>query len=535
MLNHDEITTFEIKQEWLDDMSSKLDAYNKQQRRRWFAFFYFPLFALVSAYGLFFYSKNVSQSSSPESEKMVLTENISNLNHDSDRENTIERERSVITGKKSIDDRKKNTDFAEEVKTQDQRTVKHNPKTNSGTQTGKTQGTSVKPVNDNNNVRSSISTPNITTPAFKPEPTTNDKVVLDKSQEDVPPKTSERETVSSNKPDSVHDNTPASEPDKTVNSTTNSDEPQEDIASNSNEADSIPGDISNATTQDSIPASIQEIDTTNNDRPEEDENPIRPNTNRPNKWAVGFVFGPDVLQKQFDASSNLKNFEQKKNEEDYTNTWGFDFEFSRRLNKWFSISSGTSFKQYKENQEYHSFIYNTYNTYDTIIDLIDNSYFIYDSMYNQIDSMWVIIDSTWVVDTMTVTTINTTTHTDSTEQVTKGQTTSQYVQIPISTQLTLFQTKKLRGYTNLGLTFGILTKNTGQVIGYDDDNFVNYTTRKLIVSSTIGLGLNYNFYGPFDYKIYGAWQTNLSSFSLHQAVTKKYNGFNFRTGLVFNF
>jgi hypothetical protein len=257
-------------------------------------------------------------------------------------------------------------------------------------------------------------------------------------------------------------------------------------------------------------------------------------------WSAGFTLGPDLLQRQLSSTGSLLNFEQKKAEEQIKNTWGFDLELNRYLTPWLAVGTGIGFKSYQEINKYSSIITTTYDTTYTIesntyVLFTDSSDVINQDSTGNLDTTWVYTDSIIITEITTDTNIVSKTQVDSSKKAANGTVTSSYVQIPINAQLIFINTKKLTAYTNLGLSIGILTKNTGVMIDYQTNDIVNYTTRKMIYNGNIGLGFNYNFYGPLDYKLYGAYQFSLTNFSLTPSVEKRYNGITLRTGLVFHF
>ncbi|MFD1551595.1 hypothetical protein DNU06_03180 [Putridiphycobacter roseus] len=244
---------------------------------------------------------------------------------------------------------------------------------------------------------------------------------------------------------------------------------------------------------------------------------------KPKLWMIGLTLGPDLLSKQLTTSSELQNFEQKKTEELIDNTWGFDFEINRHLTPWLVVGTGIGFKKYQE--------VNSYGT-ETFI-TIDTTYVIEDISFMYKDST--IADSVLIPNFLTVAKTSKDSVVDDSKQVANGTVSSSYIQIPINVQLIFLNKKKFNAYTNLGLTAGLLTNNSGLVVDYNTNEIVNYTTRKMIFSSSVGLGVNYNLIGPLDFKLYGAYRFNLTNFSLTPNVEKRYNGYQFRTGLVFHF
>jgi len=224
----------------------------------------------------------------------------------------------------------------------------------------------------------------------------------------------------------------------------------------------------------------------------------------------------------------------------FDNTWGFDFEVNRYLTPWLTVGTGIGYKKFQEINSYSSsntLILDTTYTFEnnTYVLFTDSSDVISQDSSGNLDTTWVYTDSIFITETTIDTSINSTTEIDSSKKVANGIVTSSYIEIPINTQFIFISTDKLSAYANLGVTLGLLTKNTGQVINYNTNEIVNYTTRKMIYSSSIGLGINYNLIGPLDFKLYGAYRFNLTNLSLAPNVDKRYNGINLRTGIVYHF
>ncbi len=270
------------------------------------------------------------------------------------------------------------------------------------------------------------------------------------------------------------------------------------------------------------------VDTTIH-QPNDKQSENQPKSKQSKNWFLGLNAGPDVLNRTLNTNANLLNFKQKSTETTFINTWGFNFDFGYQFNQYLALTTGLGYKNYIENNDFKA---TTFNTYDTTYQYIDNSYFEFDSVFFQ--GVWY-PDSTWITDIDTITTIDTHTHIDSSKFEANGQTQQQYLKIPIRARLTFISKKRLSLYTDLGLSLGVLIKSSGWTIGYDTDEISPYRTTQLFWEPSIGLGLNYNLIGPLDLNIYGAYQRQLSSMSLHPNISKHYNGFGLRTGLTFRF
>lgn len=543
IVNNTEIKSFDIKQEWIDDISTKLDAYNSKRKQLVYWYALAAILLITSFFILFYTSKNT----------------INNPTYTDSNTKTNQTKGKSITPSNN-QHKVPNTTIQNKTSKLKTPTIQHKTITNSSTQAlnriTKTKGelaNSLKKQKKNTTEETqqkSIVKKDLQIPIQHPVVTTlitnqNDHIESDiqDSQnhlnENNTSRNNSKNTESKHSQDLGENNFDDHLTKSENNESTNESHTIKQLENNQT---SFIGPKDSIKTIDTlITSSSISLDTTIvqatlidslKDTDKEQDTTIDYKKPRAKNWAIGFAIGPDRLDKQLTSTADFQNFDQKKTEELFSNTWGFDFEINRNLNNWLSLSSGLGLKEYKETNSYSS---SSYNTYDTVTNFFNNSYYIYDSIYNQVDTTWIIIDSTWVIDTSTTTTIKTYTKIDSSKKAANGEITSQYIQIPISCQLTFIRTEKLRAYTNLGISFGVLTKNTGVTLGFENNTIANYTTRKLILSSTIGVGVNYNFFGPFDYKVYAAYRGNLSNFSLRPDIKKKYNGFVFRTGLIYKF
>lgn len=512
-INNTDIESFDIKQEWLDDMGSKLDTFNRKKKRS--AFWFLLLLIPVMALPLFL----ICDSENQKTEAINQFLNIEFV--ESSIENPLEYNSGLPANSNSKTTPLKSNNLAKEktfksLKNIDSQRIMANSK-----DVFETKEPLIKRLIETKSNNSIIQNKELTlieaesitnTTFIKPSINNKAKNIIDPINiiQPILNDTFRNEINPTIIQTQIVDDKKFSTPDSSK------------IHSETAETSMVQAD--------SIEANIISEDTTD-EREIIEDNIIDRNDPKTKLWSIGFTLGPDLLNRQISTNSELLNFEQKKNEEEFNNTWGFDFEVNRQLTHWFSVGTGVSFKKYQELNSYSS---SSYTTIDTSYSYEYNNYWIWDTITNPNDTSWY-LDTLYLIDTITTTNIDVLTKVDSSKKAANGIVSSNYFHIPISTQFIFINSKKLMAYTSLGLSIGLLTKNSGKVIDYSTNEIRNYTTRKIIFNSSFGLGFNYNLFGPLDYKLYGAYQFNLSNLSLAPNVSKKYNGYNFRTGLVFHF
>ncbi|MFK8037473.1 MAG: outer membrane beta-barrel protein [Crocinitomicaceae bacterium] len=562
-VNNTEVESFDIKQEWLDDMSSQLDAYNLKKST---AKYWWSLLALIPILaGIIAFLPDSKESEDLATINAVVKNELVDKVNDkkatakSQKNNTIGfNSQDILTEDETATAASSELDALLVLETEKPSMADHS-----------SIETPLEKVADRtSNASSTEKNTRPTIPSRKTSPETSQGKQLNSDDQpasnspydvrdhtnDVENNKSQSEIVSkpSNKPEEKQkkesSNTARSETTETpietiVNpSLTESNQPIVELETNHstaetpiiNQAEENSVEENSSTEPESNTITTTETENTasetaavnseQNNKSEEESTRISADGEKPKLWSIGITVGPDLLEKEtISTEDGLLNFEQKKKEELFDNTWGFDFELNRRITPWLTLGTGIGYKKYQEVNSYSS---------DTFI-TIDTSYRITDISFMYIDST--ITDSVLIPNFLTVTDIIKDTIVDSSKQAANGTVTSSYIQIPINAQLTFIRTKKFRAYTNLGLNLGLLTKTSGVVLDYTSNDIVNFNTRKMIYNANIGLGLNYNIFGPLDYKVYAAYSRNLSNFSLQPNIQKHYHGFNFRTGLVFRF
>ncbi len=545
---NNEVKSFDIKQEWLDDVSAQLDAYNSKNRTRWHLW----LLALVPIVSIIVLIASLNSGQAKKQYASRTTKTTVRVNkyqteseivsiQEKNKPEAIQEEHSTNINQ-TLELKHENPNKTKEVvkplKKLTLPTVRrNNPKNSFNTKAFskktllKAQKTDSSPLlNDaEQSATSNISNSEINQPKQKESivNSSNDNSVLNETESEV--------LNQINQPDSKSE---IVENGKHITNTKEAESEQkgtpeikkENLANNGSSAPIDSSD--NEQTTDKIENKSLDIDELNTD----DDIIIDQSGDKDKLWFAGFTLGPDLLERQLKSTSDQQNFQQKKDEESMANTLGFDFELGRYLTPWLTAGTGIGYKTYKETNSYSA---TSFITNDTIVTTINNTYFIPSDSILDVDvtgdTVWVVIDSTEVIETEYVTEIKTKTEIDSSKKVANGPVTSSYFQIPLTMQLIFANTDKLTAYANISLSVGVLTKNTGMVLAYGSDAIETYKTRDLIFNSTIGLGFNYNFYGPFDYKLFAAYHSNLSNLSLAPNIDKRYTGINFRTGLVFHF
>lgn len=583
LFNKTEVESFDIKPEWLDDMSAQLDAHNSTMRRKkywWFVLLALP--AVLIPLFMFIYSgtdsakktaetnivttnKSIENQTSPQKNQTELMSGDSEQSSESTEDITTATKKSSTVATTEVKEEKSATrdDLKQsptvKAKNNNSFTKKASSKANPNTRdlkqnnlatvstNGNTLPTSEKNNRNTGQNKSSNSALPLNSQSRKPIEASAKKTNTD-FKDKINVATSADKTIEiadsmGTKADAEHTASGQINTENTADSITQDKTPVTHIVNadtlmtaNNLSRGSIKPDSSVAEQTEASDNSLADegIDKETNTKIEKDKK------NSEKLWSIGFTLGPDFLAKSFTASTDFLNFEQKKEEEVFDNTWGYDFEINRYLTPWLMVGSGIGFKKYQEVNNYSA---TSTISFDTIFTFQDNSFMTFtdsiDSIFvdanGGVDTFWVYTDSILVIDTMTVMDVNSQTQTDSSKKVANGTVTSSYIQIPINAQFVFVNTKKLTAYANLGLTIGLLTKNTGKVVDFNTNEIVNFTTRKMIYTSNIGLGFNYNLFGPLDYKLYGAYQFNLTNLSVTPNVDKRYNGLTFRTGLVFHF
>ncbi|MFK8046778.1 MAG: hypothetical protein AB8B72_14865 [Crocinitomicaceae bacterium] len=563
IVNNTEVESFDIKPEWLDDMSAQLDAYNSKMgvsKYWWFSLLLIPVIVL----SIFLLSdsnekKNIAEirKNSPENE---LTDSSSSNDLFDKNNNRSQSDKSAAFNRLSdgIDDNQTDSlqlhTTAINNNTVNESTSLINSKSGLNTRIDlnqfqksnfKSNGNSkvFNKTGSTQNIKSDLQTDIFTTKKQQLQTEArNNKAKADASIElNISQSMDSTNAKNSQTFQNTADTVYTLMPEKVE---FNENKTHQNILEEENySVDSVKTNVQPNTSPNTTDSTKNTPSIVNNSEPSSSENGDdevdENNDKKADLWSVGFTLGPDILRKQLTTNTELLNFEQKKTEELFDNTWGYDFEVNRYLTPWLSLGSGIGFKKFQEVNSYsakstttsdttYTFEYNTYPVFTDSMAVIGQ-----DSLGP--DTSWVYTDSIIVTESTTDTSITSNTQIDSSNKAANGIVTSTYVQIPINAQFIFVNTDKLTAYTNVGLTIGLLTKNTGRVIDYSSNELVNYTTRKMIYNASIGLGLNYNIYGPFDYKIYGAYQFSLTNFSLAPNVNKRYNGFNLRTGLVFHF
>ncbi|MDX1351066.1 MAG: hypothetical protein R3279_12490 [Putridiphycobacter sp.] len=554
-----DIQHFDIKPEWLDDMSSKLDTYNANKKG--FSYYWLLLLVVPLAIVIAFFlpasptSQNGIESTAVDNTTVIEHQKTAVKTPSTNNETIYKQETENLS--KAENELGANEQTTENVAEAEQilDPINHSKPTTVNTRPSKESFSKVRPktpqktsnltvaqkptLSKLKSQKNDLSNSTDTDDKIKSntsQPINNDNLATS-SQSSVQTASNQIQDLNiAGKPESIAEQTDTAEP-KVEQAHTSI------TAKQTPETKTTPPVSENKSIIDSTKSSEKEdsTDDINNieNEPEEDITVTKKKSGY-KVWSAGFTLGPDLLQRQLSSTGSLLNFEQKKAEEQIKNTWGFDFELNRYLTPWLAVGTGIGFKSYQEINKYSSIITTTYDTTYTIesntyVLFTDSSDVINQDSTGNLDTTWVYTDSIIITEITTDTNIVTKTQVDSSKKVANGTVTSSYVQIPINAQLIFINTEKLTAYTNLGLTIGLLTKNTGLMIEYETNNILNYNTRKMIYNSNIGLGINYNFFGPLDYKLYGAYQFSLTNYSLTPSVEKRYNGITLRTGLVFHF
>ena len=530
IVNNTKVESFDIKQEWLDDMSSKLDVYNSQMnssKRWWLPLLLIPVVALPT-----FLIGDTNDNAKVLSENNVIIKTEPNKSLSDN--NTFHEKRSIL--RPSQEDKVVDVENRNLKKLKLDLEIPHNQKSSNDATSLFTatipKNHLKKPVDPNVQIVSNK-------PALEPEKQLmpSNEVKSDVAINNTPslPATSEvdkhqiEQTKIETKPVNFEENVLTSNSEKIdlekvdtnlLEHTKSIPEEPEIIAEEPVVEEKQVLQDSNQTQNDAEQL-IEDID--NEDKIEEEDIKIDSEGSKDKLWMIGFTLGPDFLTKEVTSGSDSINLKQINEEELIDNTWGYNFELSRQLTPWLTLGTGIGFKKY---QEVNSYSPETFVTSDT-------SYIITDISYMYKDST--LADSVLIPNFLTVPKISKDTIIDSSKEAANGTVTSSYIQFPINAQVNFIHTKKLTAYTSFDFTIGILTKNTGMVLDYATNDIITYTSRQMIYNSSVGLGLNYKLFGPLHYKLFGAYQINLSNLSVVPNIDKRYNGFSFRTGLVFQF
>ncbi|NRA12281.1 MAG: hypothetical protein HRT57_10035 [Crocinitomicaceae bacterium] len=501
-----------IKEAWRNDMSDRLDAFNKR-KRRWIIFFFLIstiLIFLGLTFGMNFFSGKLegsNHSASITSQGQAILTNQSVQNEPKPRGEKYEKSNINSNDCNISNEKRFSNNFPLERRTdkcQEYRLAQEN--------TASSRKSIINEFISNRKVISSINQEQQGKNAlsnFIP-PSTTDSTQEDRKITSPLPniEVSMGDTKKAAKSDSLHA-TERLKDDNNINRKTT-------LHAN-NEKDSLKTEANKLILLDRI------------------EKPLLPQNDKfleslkmiPSLWEIGVLSGMSFDVRTFNSSTSTPYYDERKINEQVNWGWSTSIEIARKVGC-YQLISGISYQNISETINYDVVAFESSEVIETYI---DNSYWEYDSVMQL--GVWYYFDSVYVQDFDTNYQTVTTSVNDSSGLPANGRNSFQYVQVPLRFGFPIYHFPKLHFDGYIGGSIGVLAKKRGNYL-VNSGGVSAAEAKKVTFNSYFSIRMKYEIVENIDFGVESYVRINHGNHSLIEGVKRRYTSFGMNVGLFYS-
>ncbi|MFK7783549.1 MAG: hypothetical protein AB8B56_00460 [Crocinitomicaceae bacterium] len=256
-------------------------------------------------------------------------------------------------------------------------------------------------------------------------------------------------------------------------------------------------------------------------------NLIKDETKTPSLWEIGVLGGVSYDFRSFSSNSQSPYFEERINNEQMNLGWSGSIEIARNIGR-LQLITGISYQRISETIDYDVVDFESSEVTEIYI---DNSYWEYDSIMQQ--GVWYYFDSVYIqnIDTVSQTTI--TSVIDSSGLPANGVNSFQYFQVPLRFGFPIYHLPKLKIDGYIGGSIGFLAQKRGNYL-LDGGGITLAEVKKVTFNSLFSIRVKYQFMEKMSIGLEPYVRVGHGNHSPIMGVKRRYTSFGMNVGLFFS-